>query len=185
MSGDEVEDPVESPMSPGRLTRPTAPRSRSGSRSSASAHRPAGSRPSRSCSGSLPAAPGMAFVLVQHLDPKHDSILPELLAASTPMPVLRRRGRACGLQPDHVYVIPPNAIVTVADAHSEAAAAARTSRGRSCRSTTCSARWPTTLGRRAIGVILSGGGTDGSLGMQAIKEADGITFAQDEAQRGA
>src|SRR4051794_30449599 len=64
--------------------------------------------------GGLPPRPGMAFVLVQHLDPKRDSILPGLLSASTSMPV-RAAEDGMALESDHVYVIPPNAVVTVAD----------------------------------------------------------------------
>ena len=128
--------------------------------------------------GNLPPKPGMAFLFIQHLDPKRESILPELLGASSPMPV-RHAQQGMRLEPNAVYVSPPNAIVTVTDGHLQLAPRPeiphlfmpvdfmlRSLAG--------------TMGRHAIGVVLSGGGTDGALGMQAIKEVDGITFAQDE-----
>ena len=128
--------------------------------------------------GNLPPKPGMAILFIQHLDPKRESILPELLAASSPMPV-RHAQQGMHLEPNQVYVSPPNAIVTVTDGHLQVSPRPEIPRLfmpvdfmlRSLAST---------MGRRAIGVVLSGGGTDGALGTQAIKEVDGITFAQDE-----
>ncbi|MGA7495286.1 MAG: chemotaxis protein CheB [Isosphaeraceae bacterium] len=128
--------------------------------------------------GNLPPKPGMAILFIQHLDPKRESILPELLAARSPMPV-RHAQQGMHLEPNQVYVSPPNAIVTVTDGHLQVSPRPEIPRLfmpvdfmlRSLAST---------MGRRAIGVVLSGGGTDGALGMQAIKEVDGITFAQDE-----
>src|SRR5215831_16072499 len=55
----------------------------------------------------LPTNTGMAFMLVQHLDPRHESRLPELLARATRMPVLEA-AQGLEVRPDHVYVIPPN-----------------------------------------------------------------------------
>src|SRR5215470_9637467 len=60
----------------------------------------------------LPANTGMAFVLVQHLDPTHHSILTELLAKETAMRV-REVSDGLPLQPNHVYVIPPNATMSI------------------------------------------------------------------------
>ena len=61
----------------------------------------------------LPAQTGMAFVLVQHLNPRHESRLNELLSRSTSMPVLEASDQT-SLQPDHVYVIPPNSNLAIA-----------------------------------------------------------------------
>src|SRR5262245_1651421 len=62
----------------------------------------------------LPTNTGMAFVFVQHLDPTHESLLGELLAKETTMPVIQvTEGRV--VQPDHVYVIPPNVDMTILD----------------------------------------------------------------------
>jgi two-component system CheB/CheR fusion protein len=62
----------------------------------------------------LPPDTGMAFVLVQHLDPKHESMLTELISRSTRMPVLEVKN-GMGVEPYHVYVIPPNATMTIHD----------------------------------------------------------------------
>jgi two-component system, chemotaxis family, CheB/CheR fusion protein len=60
----------------------------------------------------LPPATGLALVLVQHLDPHHESVLPGLLAGKTRMPVVQVQNDTA-LQSDHVYVIPPNALMLV------------------------------------------------------------------------
>ena len=126
----------------------------------------------------LPVDTGMAFVLVQHLAPKHESILSELLGKRTTMPVVEvTEGMA--VQPNHVYVIPPNADMTIEGGvlHLSPFGIDR------------SHRMPIDLflrslahdqESRAIGVILSGTASDGTLGLQAIKAAGGITLAQDE-----
>jgi two-component system CheB/CheR fusion protein len=126
---------------------------------------------------SLPANTGMAFVLVQHLDPHHESQLTILLTRATTMPVQQVKNGMV-IKPDHVYVIPPNANMNLA-------------RGRLRLTPRGNARLPhpvdhffSSLAREqqnwAIGVVLSGTGSDGTIGMKDIKEAGGITFAQDE-----
>ena len=62
--------------------------------------------------GALPAATGMAYIVVQHLDPRHESLLSEILAKKTAMPVSAALAGEV-VQPDHVYVIPPNVTLTV------------------------------------------------------------------------
>lgn len=130
----------------------------------------------------LPATTGLAFVLIQHLDPKRKSLLSELLSRATPVPV---KDAADGtlVEPDHIYVMPPNVNISMV--------------GRRLRLS------PRTLHRgqhmpvdiflrslaaecrgRAAAVILSGSLTDGALGVEAIKAEGGITFAQDEASAG-
>src|SRR4051794_7375581 len=163
MSGEEVEDPVGSPMSPEEIDATTRP-AESLRFPVVGVGASAGGLDafSKLLSG-LPAAPGMAFVLVLHLDPNRDSILPDLLAASTSMPV-RAASDGMPLKADHVYVIPPNAVVTVVNDHLKLTPRSDFPRpfmpvDHLFRSMT------KTLGRRAIGVILSGGGTDGSLGL--------------------
>ncbi len=127
----------------------------------------------------LPEDTGMAFVLVQHLAPKHESILSELLSKATKMPVIEvREGMA--VQPNHVYVIPPNADMSVVDGvlHLSPLAADRARRmpiDMFLRSLADDQQG------RAIGVILSGTASDGTLGLQAIKALGGVTFAQDDA----
>ena len=127
----------------------------------------------------LPADTGMAFVLIQHLDPKHHSMLTELVAKQTSMPV-KEVTDGMKVQPNHVYVIPPNAIMSISDHTLHLAPrldpGAQMTIDRFMRSLAES------QGNRAIGVILSGYGTDGTLGMAEIQAQGGVTFAQDDAK---
>jgi two-component system CheB/CheR fusion protein len=129
----------------------------------------------------LPADTGMGFVLVQHLDPQHESALAQILARATPMPAHEVTNNL-RVQANHVYVIPPNTRLGLAqgilklqprvpgraaprsiDFFLEALAQDRR--------------------ERSIGVILSGTATDGTLGLEAIKAEGGITFSQDDSAR--
>lgn len=126
----------------------------------------------------LPPSTGLAFVLVQHLDPKHESFLPDLLARTTHMPVKQADDDVL-VQPDRVYVMPPNTSVTIADGIVKViprndAPGPRMPIDRLLRSLAESHT------HRAIGVILSGTGSDGTIGLEAIKAEGGITFAQDQ-----
>lgn len=127
----------------------------------------------------LPIDTGMAFVLVQHLDPVHESILTRLLASATLMPVMEvKEGMA--VEPNHVYVIPPNKVMSIRDGALHLAARLKAGSAHMpidhfFRSLAESER------HRAIGVILSGAASDGTLGLGAIKAEGGITLAQDEA----
>jgi two-component system CheB/CheR fusion protein len=126
----------------------------------------------------LPADPGMAFVYVQHLEPNTKSLLPEILTPVSHMPV-REATEGVHVEPNHVYIIPPNTTMTLID-------------GRLALTPRPHRRVPhmpidhlfrslaDIQKARAVGIILSGAGTDGSLGFQAIKAEGGITFAQDE-----
>ncbi len=124
----------------------------------------------------VPQSSGMAFVIVQHLDPTHKGIMVELLQRTTPMPVVQVRDRH-KVEPDHVYVIPPNKDMSILHGvlHLLAPAAPRGLRlpidffFRSL-ADDCQAR--------SIGVILSGMGSDGTLGLGAIKEKAGVVFVQ-------
>ncbi|HEX6773213.1 MAG TPA: chemotaxis protein CheB [Acidobacteriaceae bacterium] len=120
---------------------------------------------------------GMAFVLVPHLDPYHKSALTQILARSTSMPVLQVRNEM-RVEPDHVYIVPPNCDLTIQDG------ALRISDRAQPRSVNTTVdiflrSLATESGPYAIGVILSGTASDGTLGMTAIKSEGGITFAQD------
>ena len=125
----------------------------------------------------LPANNGMAFILVQHLDPTHESMMVDLLAGHTAMAV-RQAADGMPLQPDHFYVIPPGTYLSVAKGalHLSEPQARH------------GARLPFDFllhslaeeyGPRAIGVILSGTGTDGSAGLKSVKEKFGLVIAQD------
>ncbi|MBC7925454.1 MAG: PAS domain S-box protein [Bryobacteraceae bacterium] len=124
----------------------------------------------------LPTDTGMAFVLVQHLDPEHDSLLTDLLGPLTRMPVVTVEDGVV-VEPDQVYVIPPNTSMEL--------------EGRTLRLDAREAglHLPIDIflrslarvqGSRSIAVILSGNASDGSLGVRAVKAECGITFAQDE-----
>ena len=129
--------------------------------------------------GHLPDQPGMAFVLIQHLDPKHESHLSELLARSTRMPVLEATN-GLPVEPDHVYVIPPNAEMEIARGHLRVTPRPETSaRHLSVDHFMRSLAQEQRI--HAIGVVLSGTGSDGTLGLCEIKDVGGITFVQDEA----
>ncbi len=126
----------------------------------------------------LPNDTGMAFVLVQHLDPGHESMLTRLLSKATPMPVSEVQD-GMEVEPNHVYVIPPNTTMTIREGVLHLMARAKpTTRHMPVDSFLRSLAED--QGSSAIGVILSGTASDGTLGLQAIKAEGGITFAQDE-----
>jgi len=126
----------------------------------------------------LPPEIGFAFVLVQHLDPRHASALPKILSAKTRMGV-REAAEGDVLKPNVVFVLPADKAITV-------------SQGRlwlSPRVESAGLHHPidvflrslaTEQKSRAIAVILSGSGSDGALGIRAVKDEGGIIFAQDE-----
>jgi len=127
----------------------------------------------------VPPDSGMAFILVSHLDPDHVSLLGEILQRSTAMPVVEVEDQA-RVVPNHVYVMPPNrdmAIfhgvlqLTVPDAP----------RGQRMPIDAFLRALAEDQGAHAIGIILSGTGTDGTLGLRAILGAGGITLVQDPA----
>ena len=126
----------------------------------------------------LPGDTGMAFVLIQHLDPKHESMLSELLQKKTPMPVVEVK-KGMRLEPDHVYVIPPNTTMTVSD-HSLQLEKRTEKSGTHMPVDLFMRSLAAQQGNCAIGVILSGLGSDGTLGMAEIQAQGGVTFAQDE-----
>ncbi|MDZ8185967.1 MAG: chemotaxis protein CheB [Nostoc sp. ChiSLP02] len=125
----------------------------------------------------LPNDTGMAFVLVQHLSPDYKSMLSEILSESTQMPVHEVEDGIV-VEPNHVYVIPPNKNMTIAQGLLKLAPRVKT-RGQYM---TVDAFFFSLAeyGNKAIAVILSGGDGDGTRGLQKIKEAGGITFAQCE-----
>ncbi len=126
----------------------------------------------------LPEKTGMAFVLVQHLDPKHASTLHEILARVTKLPVTEIT-HGTPVQPDHAYVIPANTNLTIKHGILHLRARAL-SRGQHMPVDDFFRSLAESAGERAIGVILSGTASDGTEGACAIKAAGGITFAQDE-----
>ncbi len=120
---------------------------------------------------------GMAYVLVPHLDPQRESAISQILGRATTMPVIQIEN-GMPIEPDHVYVIPPNCDLALSEA----------------RFTITDREQPRSVnaaidiffrslaaerGSNAIGIILSGTASDGTLGLTAIKGEGGITFAQD------
>ena len=124
----------------------------------------------------VPAGSGLAYVVVQHLDPTHKAMLCELLQRSTTMPV-REVQDAQHIEPDVVYVIPPNAELSLSGDRLCPAAPSQP-RGQRLPVDVLFSSLARELGERAIGVVLSGMGTDGTLGLQAIKAQGGLTLAQ-------
>src|SRR5215472_15571065 len=126
----------------------------------------------------LPEKTGMAFVLVQHLDPTHGSVLPAILSRTTRIPVAEVTDGVV-VEPDHVYVIPANTNMIIQ----------RKVLRLGVRTLTRAQHMPidhflqslaSDRAELAIGVILSGTASDGTQGCMAIKTSGGITFAQDD-----
>ncbi len=120
---------------------------------------------------------GMAYVFIQHLDPTHESLLPDILSRVTTMPVSEVRDRQV-IEPDHVYVIIPNTNLTIHQGRlvllpRELKDGQHLSIDTFLRSLAADCQ------QLAIGVLLSGTASDGTHGLEAIKQAGGITFAQD------
>lgn len=126
---------------------------------------------------SLPADTGAAFVVVQHLSPDHASLLPALLARDTAMPVVEAVDGA-SMEGDHVYVIPPDADVTV-DAGSLRLWPRHKVAGLHLPINGLFRSIAADRGSDAIGVVLTGTGSDGTDGLAEIKAAGGVTFVQD------
>ncbi len=125
----------------------------------------------------LPAEPGLAFLVVLHLDPHFKSELPALLGAGTALPV-HEGADGMAVEVNHVYVAPPGTTMTLADG--KLSLAPRPPRGVPMPIDHLFRSLASVQKGRSIGVILSGDGTDGTLGFQTIKGVGGITFAQDE-----
>jgi len=124
----------------------------------------------------LPDDTGMAFVLVQHLDPTHASMMKEILGRVTRLPV-RQVEHGMEIRPNHVYVIPPGTDMVISDGVLELSP--RREGGQHHPIDLFLRSLAEVQGHKAIGVVLSGTGTDGTLGLEEIKAGGGITFAQD------
>lgn len=125
----------------------------------------------------LPSDTGMAFVLIQHLAPTHESVLSELLSRVTPMPVSEVEDDM-EVEPNHVYVIPPNMNMSISRGILKLITREKT-RGLYLPIDYFFRSLAENIDGISIGVVLSGTGSDGSEGIKAIKAQGGITFAQD------
>jgi two-component system CheB/CheR fusion protein len=125
----------------------------------------------------IPVDSGMAFILVQHLDPSHDSILVEILQKFTHLPVHEIVDNT-QVEPDHIYVIPSNKLLTVNDRILNLEARSPDANDNGHVIDLFLASLADEYQTQAIGVVLSGAGIDGTRGLATIKEYGGITFAQ-------
>ncbi|MEH2029796.1 MAG: chemotaxis protein CheB [Nostoc sp.] len=121
---------------------------------------------------------GMAFVLIQHLAPNHKSLLSEILARTTQMPVTEVRDGVT-VEPNKVYIIPPNTKMILSGGVLELTPREKV-HGKYMPADAFFTSLAADLGHKAIAVVLSGADGDGSLGLKAIKAAGGVTFAQCE-----
>ncbi|HEV7499284.1 MAG TPA: chemotaxis protein CheB, partial [Vicinamibacteria bacterium] len=126
--------------------------------------------------GALAVDTGLAYVLVQHLDPRHESILAELLSESTGMDVSEVKG-AVRVEANRIYVIPPAQDIVFADGLLKLVP--RQTSGTHMPIDSFLQSLADAQGSQSIGVILSGMGSDGTLGLEAIKAEGGITLAQE------
>src|SRR5882672_10244792 len=125
----------------------------------------------------VPRDIGMAFVLVPHLDPSHSSILTEILQRSTVMPVVEAQDRMA-VVPNGVYVIPPNRDMAIFHGALQLSVPEQP-RGHRMPIDAFLRSLAEDQGEHAIGVILSGTGTDGTLGLRSILGAGGVSFVQE------
>src|SRR5438445_3303182 len=126
----------------------------------------------------LPTDTGMAIVLVQHLSPKHESALPELLGGATTMPVLEV-AEGMEILPNRVYVMPPNTSMGINHEGKFHLGPRPLDRTQHTPIDTFLRSLAEYGQQRAIGVILSGTATDGSLGLKEGKAVGGITLVQE------
>ena len=125
----------------------------------------------------MPATNGMAFVVIQHLDPDYHGVMPELLQRTTSMRVLQATDEL-KINPDHVYVIPPNKTLEV-NMNVLYLTDPLQPRGHRLPIDIFFRSLAKNSQENGIGIILSGMGSDGSLGVKAIKEKDGLVLIQD------
>ena len=123
----------------------------------------------------MPPDPGVAFVIITHVAPQRESLLPEILARDTRMPVLIAE-RDQEVHPNHVYVAPAGAVLDIRKGR--LGVRAGTEHRERTPIDTFFAALAEDQGEYAIGIVLSGAGSDGTLGIKAIKEHGGLTLAQ-------
>jgi len=125
----------------------------------------------------VPKKCGIAFVVIQHLDPNHVGIMPELLQRTTEMKVVQVTDHL-QIEPNHVYVIPPNKSMSILNGYLHLFEPVEL-RGLRLPIDYFFRSLAEDQHEKSIGVILSGMGSDGSLGLKAIKEKNGIVLVQD------
>lgn len=125
----------------------------------------------------MPAHTGMAFVLVPHLDPSHESLMVELLGRHTSIPVCEAQD-GMAIEADGIYIIPPNRYLAAEGGVLRLSAPQR-SPGHETAIDFFLRSLAQAYEERAIGIVLSGTGSHGTLGLQAIKGQGGLTMVQD------
>jgi two-component system CheB/CheR fusion protein len=121
----------------------------------------------------MPAQPGAAFIVVTHLAPDHESLMPEILGRVTTMPAMAARNGE-SIQPGHIYLNSPDTVLTAVDGH----LVLKPRQSERNPIDILLGSLARDFGERAVGVILSGTGTDGAIGLKAVREHGGMTFAQ-------
>ena len=129
---------------------------------------------------SLPGNHSLALILVQHLDPDHQSLLPELLAKKTETPI-HTASDGIQVEAGHIYLIPPGAFMTISDGRLRLKAMSEP-RGLRRPIDKFFESLADDVGPRGVAIVLSGTGSDGSQGIRAVKEAGGLVFVQDPKQ---
>ena len=125
----------------------------------------------------VPARTGMAYVVILHLSPDHDSQLAEVLQRASLLPVTKVERRV-RVEADHVYVIPPNKSLTIRDGHIDVSDIT-SSEVRRAPVDIFFRTLAQSHGQRAVSVVLSGTGANGSMGMKRVKEMGGLCIVQD------
>jgi two-component system, chemotaxis family, CheB/CheR fusion protein len=128
----------------------------------------------------IPRDSGMAYVVILHLSPQHESNLAELLQSKSSIPVTQVT-ESVDVMANHVYVIPPSKYLVIMDGSIRLAEVER-SRGAHTSIDLFLRTLAETYGKNAIGVLLSGTGADGTLGLGRVKEEGGIVIVQDPAE---
>jgi len=127
--------------------------------------------------GAIPETSGMAFILVQHLEPNHESMLAGILQKSTTLPVEEITDNV-HVEPNHIYIIPSNKLLTAYDGRLRLSP--RPKDKKSLPIDLFFTSLAEVHGEQSIGVVLSGTASDGTLGLKAIKAMGGITLAQEQ-----
>jgi len=128
---------------------------------------------------SLPENINMAFVLIQHLEPQHKSALSEILSREASLNIREAKNNT-KVEPAHVYVIPPNTLMTISKGRLRITSRIKRADGRYLPVDFFMSSLAQEKREKTIGIILSGTGSDGTQGAKAIKAEGGIIFAQDE-----
>ncbi|RAZ83141.1 methyltransferase [Mesorhizobium hawassense] len=128
----------------------------------------------------VPADSGFAYVVIQHLDAEHESVLADIIQRCTAIDT-QNAAEGQEIEPNNIYVTPPGVSVTIEDGRFRVAKMATT---RAKRTPIDDFFTSLAQGRaeNAAGIILSGTGSDGTIGLRAIKERGGLTLAQESAE---